>query len=808
MSSPAYANFADILPSVRPKRRSAALSCAECRRLKLRFVYVSPLRYPSRSAPSPPGVVAFSPAAIVLRRVVPLYARTETANTEVLHDKIGQLAHRVRHLEDALSEAHAARSRDPHPLLAPELLKIKSPLERERDDPQPSSEFSKETNEAADAIGSLSISDHGRATFFGKAANSWYLLQNEEGGDHQESHIYQEIPLPSDLPWLSHAFPFSSSIAKTAEQTRGIILSLLPSSAVARHYIGIYYRHAAWMYTPIGEEEFYESIFFRIYHPDLSSNHDPTNSHRLGVLYLVLGLGILLDLDKPSHSLEAKQYYQLGRAALCLDSVLEEQSIIALQALLLMCHFMFLSDIEGPRWALMGLVVKMAHSIGLRDGKWNLDPEETSKRRALMWEIYTYDSWQSLTFGRPPSFSLAHIDCQMAFNTTQSETGEIEMSFAAWKHRFSSQCLSIVQDQAFGARTPSYKTIQHLDKQVREFYFPPSLQVPGFGNTKLGKEVEQPPIQLTMQRYIAFAIKEITLFYMHRGFFARAIEENPDDPLGSKYSPSVLAAYSSACSFVGLIESLFAQQPALTERMWFLFTHVFSCAIVLGAIATKSHMALAPSALSHLDSAHKLFEQVSTNPRAAKIIPIIQNLRRKAQVAAVEEKPRTNDNFRASYFGPGAIKHDKEFSSLGGMTRLVSRKTPSSPLSDLSGKEEALVSLSPVSVSSQPASGSPSLPIKESTPPSAIESNGQWQTYGHIHTSDSVAYPIGTYHSEQDVYGGNHHDIHSISQYPSYPTYNNPPLKDWYSTPQPMQSSPDSYYDPNATWQSFVAQYR
>ncbi|EGN92270.1 hypothetical protein SERLA73DRAFT_79751 [Serpula lacrymans var. lacrymans S7.3] len=779
MSSPAYANFADILPSVRPKRRSAALSCAECRRLKLRCSRVFPCSNCVKkgcSAICPDGSLTTGKGN-----------RFVLANTEVLHDKIGQLAHRVRHLEDALSEAHAARSRDPHPLLAPELLKIKSPLERERDDPQPSSEFSKETNEAADAIGSLSISDHGRATFFGKAANSWYLLQNEEGGDHQESHIYQEIPLPSDLPWLSHAFPFSSSIAKTAEQTRGIILSLLPSSAVARHYIGIYYRHAAWMYTPIGEEEFYESIFFRIYHPDLSSNHDPTNSHRLGVLYLVLGLGILLDLDKPSHSLEAKQYYQLGRAALCLDSVLEEQSIIALQALLLMCHFMFLSDIEGPRWALMGLVVKMAHSIGLRDGKWNLDPEETSKRRALMWEIYTYDSWQSLTFGRPPSFSLAHIDCQMAFNTTQSETGEIEMSFAAWKHRFSSQCLSIVQDQAFGARTPSYKTIQHLDKQVREFYFPPSLQVPGFGNTKLGKELY----------FTCIAV-----------FFARAIEENPDDPLGSKYSPSVLAAYSSACSFVGLIESLFAQQPALTERMWFLFTHVFSCAIVLGAIATKSHMALAPSALSHLDSAHKLFEQVSTNPRAAKIIPIIQNLRRKAQVAAVEEKPRTNDNFRASYFGPGAIKHDKEFSSLGGMTRLVSRKTPSSPLSDLSGKEEALVSLSPVSVSSQPASGSPSLPIKESTPPSAIESNGQWQTYGHIHTSDSVAYPIGTYHSEQDVYGGNHHDIHSISQYPSYPTYNNPPLKDWYSTPQPMQSSPDSYYDPNATWQSFVAQYR
>jgi hypothetical protein len=69
------------------------------------------------------------------------------------------------------------------------------------------------------------------------------------------------------------------------------------------------------------------------------------------------------------------------------------------------------------------------------------------------------------------------------------------------------------------------------------------------------------------------------LFYMHRGYFAQALEDSPTDPMGSKFAPSVLGAYSSACSFVGLIESLFKQHPGLTERMWFLLTHVFSCAV-------------------------------------------------------------------------------------------------------------------------------------------------------------------------------------------------------------------------------------
>jgi len=156
----------------------------------------------------------------------------------------------------------------------------------------------------------------------------------------------------------------------------------------------------------------------------------------------------------------------------------------------------------------------------------------------------------------------------------------------------------VVHDEAFGTRIPNYKVIQELDKKVRNWYVPPSLQVPGFGGAKLvSTEVEQPTVQLTLQRYIAFAIKEMSkyffervrlpsncfpheaLFYMHRGFFAQALEDNPGDPMGSKYSPSVLAAYGSATSFVGLIESLFHQHPQLTERMWFLFTHVFSCAV-------------------------------------------------------------------------------------------------------------------------------------------------------------------------------------------------------------------------------------
>ena len=74
----------------------------------------------------------------------------------------------------------------------------------------------------------------------------------------------------------------------------------------------------------------------------------------------------------------------------------------------------------------------------------------------------------------------------------------------------------MVHEQAFGARTPSYKTIQELDKKVRNFYVPPSLRVPGFGGVKPDINSVQPSVELTMQRHVAFAIKEIcTCLHIH-----------------------------------------------------------------------------------------------------------------------------------------------------------------------------------------------------------------------------------------------------------------------------------------------------
>lgn len=74
-------------------------------------------------------------------------------------------------------------------------------------------------------------------------------------------------------------------------------------------------------------------IFSHVYPLGLASTRDDVHPHCLAILLSILALGTLLDLQRIAHSPEANHYYQLSRSALSLKSVLEEQSVMAVRAL-------------------------------------------------------------------------------------------------------------------------------------------------------------------------------------------------------------------------------------------------------------------------------------------------------------------------------------------------------------------------------------------------------------------------------------------------------------------------------------------
>lgn len=82
---------------------------------------------------------------------------------------------------------------------------------------------------------------------------------------------------------------------------------------------------------------------------------EPLSAHNLAVLFMVVALGSLLDLDAPPHSPQSMQYYQLGRACLTLESVLEEQSIPGIQALVSLLDWPYVQELilcEAPHVSL------------------------------------------------------------------------------------------------------------------------------------------------------------------------------------------------------------------------------------------------------------------------------------------------------------------------------------------------------------------------------------------------------------------------------------------------------------------------
>ena len=118
-------------------------------------------------------------------------------------------------------------------------------------------------------------------------------------------------------------------------------------------------------YAPIFEQDFKEQIFSHFYESNGMVEQDPLDAHKLSLLFFVFAMGKLTDpRTRDLSTQDAMKYYHIGRAALSLNQSLETPSITLLQGLLLMCHFMFLANIENSRWLTMGIVAKLCQSVG------------------------------------------------------------------------------------------------------------------------------------------------------------------------------------------------------------------------------------------------------------------------------------------------------------------------------------------------------------------------------------------------------------------------------------------------------------
>ena len=86
------------------------------------------------------------------------------------------MAKRIKELEDALASLYELGSTEPHPLLQNKSLSIKDLQGLEES--SSSSEFSEEL-EVLDALGTMTIGDQGRSTYFGRSAGCEVSVTSE-----------------------------------------------------------------------------------------------------------------------------------------------------------------------------------------------------------------------------------------------------------------------------------------------------------------------------------------------------------------------------------------------------------------------------------------------------------------------------------------------------------------------------------------------------------------------------------------------------------------------------------------------------
>lgn len=545
------------------------------------------------------------------------------AHAQRLEVEVKMLRSKNKQLEEAFANARASGSRDETDIFSPSSPTMPGAFE--------------DVEEVAESIGSFSIGSDGAGKYHGRFAGSEYLsrLVWSDEDKHEirplKSLRSQLLRLSPDIAELATAAPYG---IKGCEYEKSIFLPYIPPYQRAERLVRLYYEKAAWMYRPILRPEFDNAILNVLYDRDGYPSVNSLHPHRISTFFIALALGANYEHGGVGGESDSETYNLLALAALSLSSIINEVNCAALQALFLIIQYHYFTDpgTDETRWLLFGALCRAAQVIGLQrdSAPWNLDPSEVQRRRTLFWEMYTWDSWASFVNARPGAFRLEDTDCKFPDDDGfVRPDGQVEYSYHGWKFRYSATCLAPTVKFASSLKTPGYSQFLELDRRIRTFPLPSHLQSP----LDESPEGWADDPSLAMQQYGVVCERESNLLYLHRAYFVKAIRHPSKNPLGHKYSPSVLAAYRSARRLISSLRGVYAKHPQLTATIWFFWSAVFSACYILGGIVVESPgCPLAPAALAELERAITFYEEGSTT-RIPSTTTMLERLRDRAKIA-------------------------------------------------------------------------------------------------------------------------------------------------------------------------------
>jgi len=392
-SEPVYpaSNEHKILPATTrlpspPKRRPRhRLSCAECRRLKLKCDRTWPC-----SSCTKRGCARICPDGT-------LQSKVRTKDTSVLLARISELENLLQRKEHQ--------------------LRLTSPNNRSPDyqsTSQISSEYpsmgivgspsapSQDTHVLAliDGIGTLNVSDDGRSRFLGLSASSAFF-----DGDWSDCDSISSTPGTSEDPnetsESQSRFTFHALMGRTALEPKQL-KTYLPARHEAERLGNVYYSYVFHLYELLTRTEF-STLLDEMY----DDHRNEICIGRLALLYSIFSLSVLFDPTIQALHPDARKWHDAAETCLRSTDYLSSPSLAVVQAIHAMGTYIMNSRVDGAEtfWPILGTAMRLCQSMGLhRDGSnWGLQSSELESRRRTFHEILSLDRLQSLVLGRPYS---------------------------------------------------------------------------------------------------------------------------------------------------------------------------------------------------------------------------------------------------------------------------------------------------------------------------------------------------------------------------------------------------------------------
>ncbi|WWD21848.1 hypothetical protein CI109_106336 [Kwoniella shandongensis] len=479
--------------------------------------------------------------------------------------------------------------------------------------------------------GTLVIGRSGRSRYLGPSAGTEWLKNQEVEGIETPGSVspsrHAPEPLPQSIPLSkSHsplfAFPFADPDLHHSEDS---LLAQLPAKEDAEVLVDSYYRYFAWNHD-IAPRPTFQRVFDQVYLARETERPErKVHAQQIALVYMILALGTVQNLELPPHDESAEEYIALGKACLSKGDFLNHGTIAGVQAL-------------------MGL-----HRDGAR---WNLPEEVVEERRRVFWEAHTIEVFQANCFSRPSSLVSRYIDTAFPSPSAAERASGVK-------------CWTTLQ----------YEICQ-LAAQTALLALPSVYPDPEMARRE-SPEVSRRNLHRTLQQFtLALNISENILF-LQRPYFVMAMHDQPIDPTRSMYGHSYLAVVERCNVLIQIVAELYRLHPTIIARQWFFWYHLFTAAVCLGTLILKNPQSvLATFALTQIDQAINVFSILIKQNNTPSMVQNHDWLIRLRQRAINKVHQAQAGAGEARSWGSGEQQEEEEEEDrelLGWRTRLIER---------------------------------------------------------------------------------------------------------------------------------------